>query len=98
MRSYLEHEKQPRLVLERAFHKLAPGGRIFIRLPDYGSLNRRLMGARWCGFRYPDHVNYFTNRSLRSLSEGLGYSYSRTNWYSPFDDNIIAVLTRPKIA
>ena len=56
------------------------------------------MGPRWCGFRYPDHVNYFTNRSLRALAESLGYSYSRTNWYSLFDDNIIAVLTRPKTA
>ena len=95
MRSYLEHERQPRLVLEKALRKLAPGGQIFVRLPDYGSLNRRIMGARWCGFRFPDHVNYFTGRSLRALAESVGFEYTRTNWLSPFDDNIIAVLKRP---
>lgn len=95
MRSYLEHERQPRLVLQKAFRKLAPGGAIYIRLPDYGSVNRIVMGSKWCGFRFPDHVNYFTTRSLRRLAESVGYTYSRTNWLSPFDDNIIAVLKRP---
>lgn len=47
------------------------------------------------GFRFPDHVNYFTSRSLRSLAESVGYAYSRTNWLSAFDDNIIAVLKKP---
>lgn len=53
------------------------------------------MGAKWCGFRFPDHVNYFSSRSLRSLAEGVGLAYVRTNWLSLRDDNIIAVLRRP---
>lgn len=95
MRSYLEHESHPRRVLETAIRKLVPGGRIYVRLPNYGSVNRRIMGRRWCGFRYPDHVNYFTTRSLRALAESVGFRFSRTNRFSPFDDNIIAVLQRP---
>lgn len=95
MRSYLEHERQPRLVLERAFRHLAPGGTIYVRVPDFGSLNRRVMGARWCGWRFPDHVNYFTSDSLRALAQSIGFTYSRTNWLSIFDDNIIAILKRP---
>jgi hypothetical protein len=55
------------------------------------------MGAKWCGFRFPDHVNYFSGRSLRALAESVGFRYVRTNWLSPFDDNIIAVLKRPRI-
>jgi len=42
----------------------------------------------------PDHVNYFTGRSLRRLAESTGFTYRRINWLSPFDDNIIAILTR----
>jgi len=95
MRSYLEHEAQPRLVLQKSFGKLAPGGRVFVRVPDYGSINRRALGKRWCGFRFPDHVNYFTGRSLRRLAESTGFTYRRINWLSPFDDNVIAVLSRP---
>jgi len=95
MRSYLEHEAQPRVVLQKAFHKLAAGGKIYIRVPNYGSINRRICGQRWCGFRFPDHVNYFTQSSLRRLAENTGFTYKRINWLSPFDDNIIAVLSRP---
>lgn len=95
MRSYLEHEIQPRLVLQKAFRKLASGGKVFVRVPDYGSVNRRVAGKHWCGFRFPDHVNYFTGRSLRRLAESTGFTYRRINWLSPLDDNIIAILTRP---
>lgn len=94
MRSYLEHEAQPRLALQKALCKLAPAGKVFVRVPDYGSINRRVSGKRWCGFRFPDHVNYFTGRSLRRLAEDTGFTYRRINWLSPFDDNIIAILTR----
>ena len=95
MRSYLEHESQPRLVLEKAFAKLVRGGRIYVRVPNFGSLNRRLLGAKWCGFRFPDHVNYFTGTSLRRLSEQIGFRYRRLNGYSLFGDNLIVELTKP---
>jgi SAM-dependent methyltransferase len=96
MRSYLEHEAQPRRVLKAAFSKLTDGGKIYVRVPNFGSINRRVMGANWCGFRFPDHCNYFTPRSLRRLAESIGYSYRRVNWFSPFDDNIIVELVRGK--
>jgi len=94
LRSYLEHEIQPKLILEKVLRKLVPMGKVFVRVPDYSSFNRRVMGGKWCGFRFPDHVNYFTNQSLRSLAESLGFSYRRINRFSPFDDNVIAVLRR----
>lgn len=96
MRSYLEHEAQPRLVLERAFKRLKPGGRILLRSPNYNSVNRRIMGAEWCGFRFPDHVNYFTPRSLRALAESVGYEFRWMNWLSLFDDNLIVELIKPQ--
>jgi SAM-dependent methyltransferase len=95
MRSYLEHEEQPRAVLESAFRKLTPGGVIFVRVPDFGSINRRVRGAKWCGFRFPDHVNYFTEGSLSSLARGIGYTYRRKNAFSLFDDNLTVELTKP---
>lgn len=98
MRSYLEHESQPRQVLEKALRKLAPGGVVFVRVPDYGSINRRVMGARWCGFRFPDHVNYFTRLTLGSLAASVGFQFLCTNWLSIFDDNIIAVFTKASLA
>lgn len=95
MRSYLEHEAQPRLVLERAFTCLKPGGRILLRSPNYNSINRQVMGAEWCGFRFPDHVNYFTPRSLGELARSIGYEFKWKNRFSLFDDNLIVELIKP---
>lgn len=95
MRSYLEHEAQPRLILERALSRLKPGGKILLRSPNFNSLNRHIMGAGWCGFRFPDHVNYFTPRSLGNLARSIGYEFRWRNWLSPFDDNLIVELRRP---
>ena len=69
MRSYLEHERQPHEVLSDAFRCLGPGGTVFVRVPNFASVNRVAMGKAWCGFRFPDHVNYFTGASLRRLGE-----------------------------
>lgn len=95
MRSYLEHEERPRAVLEKAFDKLRQGGVIYVRVPDFGSLNRRTRGVKWCGFRFPDHVNYFTGHSLKLLANSIGYEYTRKNWASVFDDNLTVELRKP---
>lgn len=98
MRSYLEHEAQPRLILERAFKRLKPGGTILLRSPNYNSANRFIMGSQWCGFRFPDHVNYFTPRSLKALANSIGYEFRWMNWMSLFDDNLIVELKKPAAA
>jgi SAM-dependent methyltransferase len=96
MRSYLEHEDRPREVLERAFDKLKPDGVVFVRVPNFGALNARLLGPRWCGIRLPDHLNYFTNAQLRAMAEGVGYRYRLLNRFTlATDDNIKALLVRP---
>ena len=95
MRSYLEHEEHPGPVLAKAHRILRQGsGVIYVRVPNYGSINRLVTGKRWCGFRFPDHVNYFTSASLRKMAAEHGFSFRRLNPLSIFDDNLIAVLTR----
>jgi SAM-dependent methyltransferase len=93
MRSYLEHESQPRKVLMKTYRKLADGGIVFVKVPDYNSLNRHIMGANWCGFRFPDHVNYFTGATLKRLASQIGFKYVRRN-IPGLDDNLYATLTK----
>jgi 2-polyprenyl-3-methyl-5-hydroxy-6-metoxy-1,4-benzoquinol methylase len=38
LRSVLEHEKQPKELVEQCSRVLAPGGAIYVRVPNYGSL------------------------------------------------------------
>lgn len=96
MSSYLEHEVEMLTVLKGAYRALKPGGRVFVRAPNFGSLNRRVMGARWCGFRYPDHVNYFTLESLGRVAAKVGFGTQLMNRASLWvDDNIQALLVKP---
>jgi SAM-dependent methyltransferase len=93
LRSFLEHEAQPRALLEECSRVLTLDGAIYVRVPNFGSLNRRLLGGKWCGFRYPDHVNYFTTRSLAAMAGDFGLKLELLNPIRlPLDDNINAVL------
>ncbi len=94
MHSYLEHETAVSRVLRGARRALKSTGRMFVRVPNYASLNRRVVGAKWCGFRYPDHVNYFTPRTLADVARRAGFSMSITNRLTlPLDDNINALFS-----
>lgn len=96
MHSYLEHEVRYRDVLRGVFRVLRPGGRAFVRVPNFASLNRRISGARWPGFRYPDHVSYFTPDTLRTAGTEAGFTFRLVNRHKIWlDDNIQAVLEKP---
>ena len=70
-------------------------GSVFIRVPNFASTNRKVRGAQWCGFRYPDHVNYFTPDSLSKMAADCGFSMKLLNPIKiSIDDNIKAVLTK----
>ena len=95
LRSYLEHEMQPAAVLREMHRVLADGGVAIVKVPNYASVNRRVMGRRWCGFRYPDHLNYFTPASLREMARRTGYStrFGPTGRL-PTSDNMWAILRK----
>lgn len=75
--SFLEHEIRPVEVLREIRRTLRPGGALLVKVPNFACWNRQVRGAHWCGFRFPDHVNYFTPRSLRGLLEASGFALVR---------------------
>ena len=93
---FLEHETQPALLLRELRRVLRPGAPVIVKVPNYGCLNRLVRGAKWCGFRHPDHVNYFTPRSLARLADDCGFRVARCTlgdrW--PLSDNLWAVLQK----
>jgi len=97
MHSYLEHEFDPVKSLRGAHRALRPSGRVFVRVPNFGSLGRLARGREWCGFRYPDHVNYFTLSTLCAVAAKAGFTVRPLNrtrlWV---DDNIHALLVKPE--
>lgn len=96
MRSFLEHEQQPAELLAHAARTLRPGGATIIKVPNYASVNRHIMGKRWCGFRFPGHVNYFTPDSLREMVEATGLRVVRFGFFDRFflSDNMWLVAQR----
>ena len=67
----LEHVMEPHAFLAHAHRLLRPGGMCMVLVPNLHSLAIRLLGAR---YRYvmPEHINFFSPRSLRTMVESTG--------------------------
>lgn len=96
MSSFLEHEAQPLALLKALAPALSPDALIVLKVPNFGCINRYLRGGRWCGFRYPDHVNYFTPATLKRLAHEAGFVVARQQLIDclPTSDTMYAVLRK----
>lgn len=96
LRSYLEHETQPAEVLAALSRVMAPGGVAILKVPNYACLMRRVLGLDWPGFRFPDHVNYFTPDSLERMVRGAGFEVRRFGLIDrlPTSDNMWLIAER----
>ena len=96
MSSFLEHEVRPLSLLRRVGAVLDDQGAVVLKVPNFACWNRYLRGGKWCGFRYPDHVNYFTPRTLRKLANEAGFRVHRQSLLDkfPLSDNMYAVLKK----
>jgi SAM-dependent methyltransferase len=93
MLGYLEHEFHPLPILHHVRQLLTDDAVVIVKMPNYASINRRLTGRKWCGFRLPDHVNYYTPRTLVAFAMRAGFSVSfGLLGRQPFSDNMWAVL------
>ena len=96
MQSYLEHEINPQEVLKGAFRVIKKSGFVIIKVPNFNCWNRYLRKENWCGFRFPDHVNYFTSNTLKKMVLDAGFLIHQFNLadQSPLSDNMWMVLKK----
>ena len=96
MSCFLEHEQQPRRLLKNLHRVVTGDGAVIVKVPNFASWNRIVRGKKWCGFRYPDHVNYFTPRTLELLASETDFRVERQNLSDkfPLSDNMYAVLKK----
>ena len=97
MSAFLEHEIKPKELLVEAFRRLKVGGHCIIKVPNFASLNRIVRGKRWCGFRLPDHVNYFTPANLAAMCQTSGFRIEKFGIADrfPTSDNMWIVVQKP---
>ena len=95
--SYLEHEWHPLEGLRVAWRILKPGGITVIKVPNYASWNRYILGAAWSGYRLPDHCNYFTARTLRDMLARAGFHSLRGSFLDrlPTSDTLWMAAEKP---
>ena len=78
----LEHVIDPLATLEQARKLLAPGGLLFVELPNWSSVGRRARGVRWSQLKPPEHINFFTPASLALAARKAGFEiHSSTSAY-----------------
>ncbi len=96
----LEHELDPVSLLAGCRERLADDGVVVVKVPNYGCLARRVRGRRWCGYRWPDHVNYFTPATLAATAARAGLAVTRMRLFdrSPLSDSLYAVFARDPAA
>ena len=97
MISYLEHEISPLSVLRSTMNALRPGGHCIVKVPNFGSWNLAAKQKDWCGFRFPDHVNYFTLGTLTDLAARAGFRTLPVplSQRLPTSDNMWVILQKP---
>jgi 2-polyprenyl-3-methyl-5-hydroxy-6-metoxy-1,4-benzoquinol methylase len=90
----LEHEIEPLKLLRHCRERLTANGRVIVTVPNFNCLGRLIRGRKWCGFRWPDHVNYFTATTLASMARSAGFDVVRIGLFdrSPLSDSLYAVL------
>ncbi len=69
----IEHVYEPRRFVEALAAQLRPGGQLLVATPNCRSLLARATGRRWVSYKIPEHVIYF---SPRTLADALAPQFS----------------------
>ena len=69
----IEHLSEPTDMLSRIHRELAPGGLVVISTGDWGSLVSRAFGSHWRLMTPPQHLFFFSHKTLPLMLERLGF-------------------------
>ncbi len=73
----IEHLRDPRSNLEKAHELLRQGGIVAICTPNIASVTARIIREKWWIYSPPDHIYYFTFRTLKRMLHETGFEIAR---------------------
>jgi len=73
MLDVLEHMQDPAAVLVQLHGAMRPGAQLLLTTGDYGSLLARAMGRRWRLMTPPQHLWFFSPKTVTALLERHGF-------------------------
>lgn len=63
----IEHINTPQTELQSFYSLLRKGGALYITTPNFNSLSRIILKAKWNVIEYPEHLSYYTVQTLCAL-------------------------------
>lgn len=82
----LEHVHQLHSYVEQLKKLLKQGGKIFIAVPNYDSLDSSVYKLYWAAYDVPRHLYHFTPKSMEALMKrhGLRILEKKPMWFDSF--------------
>ena len=80
----LEHVYHPITWLQRIHQRIEPDGLLHLQVPNDASLTQYLTGRACALIVFPQHVYFYTPRTLRSLLERTGFTVLTTTTWDPW--------------
>lgn len=73
----IEHIINPESEIDLMKNILGPGGVVYITTPNFNSVLRYLLKQRYDVITYPEHLSYFTRKTLNYLMKEKGFDVKR---------------------
>lgn len=80
----LEHVYHPAEWLAAVRGMLEPGGILHLQVPNHASLTRRLTGPAWASLMFPQHVYFYSPRTLPRLLRRAGFAPLGVTTWDPW--------------
>lgn len=69
----IEHINNPLEEIAKFRELLRPGGVVYLTTPNFNSVSKFLLGKNWNIVAYPEHLSYYTKKTLKDLFESNGF-------------------------
>jgi 2-polyprenyl-3-methyl-5-hydroxy-6-metoxy-1,4-benzoquinol methylase len=82
----IEHINNPRDIINNISNLLKQDGYLYITTPNFSSIDRLIMGPQWGMICYPEHLTFWSPKTLNYFLKNLGYEkvFIRTENMSVF--------------